>query len=204
MMSTIVLASNNAGKLAEFSALVTPLGVELVPQAQLGVTEANEPYATFIENALAKARHASAHTGLPALADDSGLCVRALNNAPGVYSARYAQRHQAGRGDEANNAYLLRQLQNVDPDQRQACFVAVLVYVRHATDPLPLIAQGLWWGQIAPQAAGPHGFGYDPIFYIPALGRTAAELSAAEKNQHSHRAQALRTLLTDLTPLYRS
>lgn len=192
----VVLASDNAGKLAEFSSILAAAGMRMTPQGQLGVAPIPEPHPGFIENALAKARHASRETGLPALADDSGLCVPALGNAPGVFSARYAQ--QAGRaaGDAANNAYLLEQLEG--HTDRRALYVAVLVLVNSADDPRPLIAEGVWHGQIATTARGGHGFGYDPLFYLPDLGRTAAELTPAEKNTHSHRAQALAQLLQRL------
>lgn len=192
-ISKVVLASNNTGKLTEFSAILGAAGIEMVAQSTLGVSEAEEPYLTFVENALAKARHASRCTGLAALADDSGLCVPALNNAPGVLSARYAALNGGEKSDAANNQYLLSTLANVQ--DRSAYYVAVLVYLRFADDPCPIIAQGYWHGQIGTQAAGQHGFGYDPYFFLPDLGKTAAELPPALKNQHSHRGQALRTLL---------
>ncbi|MFJ1299486.1 RdgB/HAM1 family non-canonical purine NTP pyrophosphatase [Pseudomonadota bacterium AL_CKDN230030165-1A_HGKHYDSX7] len=192
----VVLASNNAGKLREFSALFAPLGIELIPQAELGVSEAEEPHVTFVENALAKARHASAATGLPALADDSGLCVAALGGAPGVYSARYAQMHGGPREDRANNALLVRNL--ADQADRHAWYVAVLVMVQSANDPCPLIGEGHWHGEIAAEPRGEHGFGYDPHFFLPTLGKTAAELDPAEKNRVSHRAMALAQLLEKL------
>lgn len=195
-MQKIVLASNNAGKLAEFKALFEPLQLHVVPQGELGVSEAEEPFVTFVENALAKARHASAATGLPAVADDSGLCVMALGGAPGVYSARYASMHNAGQGDADNNAWLLKNLAH--ETQRKACFVSVLVYVNSPDDPRPLIAEGVWWGEVAQAAAGSNGFGYDPLFYVPDLQQHAAELSPAEKNTYSHRAQALRILVKQL------
>ena len=198
-MRKIVLASNNAGKLAEFKALFEPLHLHLIPQGELGVAEAEEPFGTFVENALAKARHASASTGLPAVADDSGLCVLALNGAPGVYSARYAAMHNAGQGDAANNAYLLEQM--TDKTQRKACFVSVLVYVNSPDDPRPLIAEGVWWGEVAQAAAGEHAFGYDPLFYVPELQKSAAQLLPAEKNTYSHRAQALRLLAQQLAAI---
>lgn len=193
----VVLASGNPGKLREFSALFAPLGIELVPQGELGVSEAEEPHATFVENALAKARHASVHTGLPALADDSGLCVAALGGAPGVYSSRYAQRHGGEKSDAANNALLVRQLA-AQPDRR-AWYVALLVLVRAADDPQPLIGEGVWHGEIVDAPRGEHGFGYDPHFLLPDLGATAAELAPAEKNRVSHRARALRQLLDKLS-----
>src|SRR5690606_14238879 len=187
------LASNNAGKLKEFSAILSSVGIQMVPQGELGVSEAEEPFATFVENALAKARHASRHTGLPALADDSGLCVDCLGGAPGVYSARYASLAGGEKSDAANNRHLLQNLEG--QDDRSASYVAVLVYVRSADDPMPIIAQGIWRGSIALQAAGENGFGYDPYFYLPELGKTGAGLGPQEKNRHSHRARALRKLL---------
>ena len=196
-LQRVVLASNNAGKLREFTQLFAPLGIELVPQGELGVPEAPEPHATFIENALAKARHASQLTGLPALADDSGLCVHAFGGGPGVHSARFAQLEIGGpKSDAANNALLLERL-NGQPDRR-AWYVALLVLVRQADDPCPLIGEGHWHGEIATQAAGDNGFGYDPYFYVPDLGQTVAQLPAERKNAISHRAQALRQLLSKI------
>ena len=195
-MQKIVLASNNAGKLAEFQSLFDALNIAIIPQGQLGVTEAEEPFGTFVENALAKARHASAATGLPAVADDSGLSVLALDGAPGVYSSRYAAMHQAGSGDAANNALLLKNMTGIT--QRKACFVSVLVYVNSPDDPRPLIAEGLWWGEIGLVESGNNGFGYDPLFVVPAFAKTAAELSPDQKNQYSHRAQALQLLVRKL------
>ena len=194
--SRIVLASNNAGKLREFTALFSTVGIEIVPQGDLAVPEAEEPFGTFIENALTKARHASRLTGLPAIADDSGLCVRALRGAPGVYSARYAQRAGRAPGDAANNAYLVEQLRGVG--DRRAYYCCVLALVRHADDPEPLFAEGRWTGEIVDTPRGEHGFGYDPYFYLPSLGATAAELEPAVKNTHSHRALALKALLARL------
>jgi len=195
-LSRIVLASNNAGKLREFTALFSTVGIEIVPQGDLAVPEAEEPFGTFIENALTKARHASRLTGLPAIADDSGLCVRALRGAPGVYSARYAQRAGGAKGDAANNAYLVEQLRGVD--DRRAYYCCVLALVRHADDPEPLFAEGRWMGEIVDTPRGEHGFGYDPYFHLPSLGATAAELEPAVKNTHSHRALALKALLARL------
>lgn len=199
-LSRVVLASNNAGKLREFSSLFAPLGIELVPQGELGVPEAEEPHATFVENALAKARHASQLTGLPALADDSGLCVAALNGAPGVLSARYAQlsNPDAARSDSANNALLVENLKG-NPN-RSAWYVALLVLVRQHDDPQPVIGEGVWHGEIIDTPRGDHGFGYDPHFLLSDLGRTAAELDPAEKNRVSHRARALQELLGKLSP----
>ena len=181
----LVLASDNAGKLREFQARFAPLGIELVRQGELGVTPAEEPFGTFVENALAKARHAARETGLPALAVDSGLCVDALGGAPGVHSARFA----GGHDDAANNALLLRKLEGAE--SRSAHYSCLLVAVRAADDPEPLIAEGVWAGEVARSAAGEGGFGYDPYFYLPEEGRTAAELSAEEKNRLSHRGKAL-------------
>lgn len=191
--SKVVLASNNPGKLKEFAAILGAAGMEMVAQNTLGVSEAEEPYLTFVENALAKARHASRITGLPALADDSGLCVPALNNAPGVFSARYAAMQGGEKSDTANNLHLQAML--AGHNDRSAYYVAVLVYLRFADDPCPVIAQGLWHGEITNQPAGTHGFGYDPYFYLPSLGKTAAELTPELKNAYSHRGQALQTLL---------
>lgn len=193
----VVLASNNAGKLKEFSAILSAAGIAMVPQGQLGVPEADEPFGTFVENALAKARHASRLTGLPALADDSGLCVDALGGAPGVYSARFAAMEQGGeKSDAANNELLVQRLQG--RTDRRACYVALLVYVRHADDPRPIIVEGVWDGEIVDQPQGEHGFGYDPHFYIPQFQQTVAQLSPEIKNRHSHRGQALQSLLARL------
>lgn len=192
-MKKLVLASNNAGKLKEFSRLFAPLAIELIPQGQLGVSEAEEPHVTFVENALAKARHAAAATGLPALADDSGICVRALGGAPGVYSARYAGEPKS---DARNNAKLVEALR--DSGDRRAYYYAVLVLVRHADDPQPLIVEGRLDGEVLAEPRGEGGFGYDPHFLIPALGKTAAELTAEEKNPISHRGKALAVLLDKL------
>jgi len=193
----VVLASNNPGKLKEFSAILSAAGIRMAPQGELGVSEAEEPYATFVENALAKARHASRATGLPALADDSGLCVDALGGAPGVYSARYASLAGGEKSDAANNRHLVARL--ADCADRSASYVALLVYVRGPDDPRPIIAEGVWEGRIIDTPRGRNGFGYDAHFYLPDLGKTAAELEPAEKNACSHRAQALRRLLRALT-----
>ncbi len=195
----IVLASNNAKKLAELQALLDGLGVELARQGDLGVSEAAEPHVTFIENALAKARHASAATGLPAIADDSGLCVDALGGAPGVVSADYAVvAASAGQAlpreavresrDAANNALLLERMASAE--HRRAAFVCTLVAIRAADDPQPLVAVGRWEGEILAAPEGGGGFGYDPLMYIPSLGATVAQLAAEVKNAHSHRALA--------------
>jgi XTP/dITP diphosphohydrolase len=190
MIERLVLASNNAGKLRELSAMLAPLGIEVVTQGSLGVTEAEEPHPTFVENALAKARHAARETGLPALADDSGLCVTALGGKPGVLSARYAGEPKS---DLANNAKLIADLHGVD--DRRAHFYSVIVLVRSADDPQPLIADGEWHGEIIAEARGDGGFGYDPHFFVPSLEQTAAELAPELKNTLSHRAAAMRHLL---------
>jgi XTP/dITP diphosphohydrolase len=195
-MKKLVLASNNEGKLREFSALLSLRGFDLVTQGSLGVPEAEEPHVTFIENALAKARHASQLTGLPALADDSGVCVTALGGAPGVYSARYAAMNGGQKSDASNNTLVVERLR--DATDRRAYYYATLVLVRSANDPQPLIGEGMWWGEIIDSPRGANGFGYDPYFFLPALGKTAAELTAEEKNRHSHRAQALAVLMGKL------
>lgn len=191
MFDKLVIASNNPGKLREISQILAPLGIEVLPQSAFGVPEADEPHDTFIENALAKARHAAGLTGLPALADDSGLCVDALGGAPGVHSARYAGEP---RSDARNNAKLLEVL-GERPD-RQAHYYCVIVVMHHAQDPRPLIAQGLWRGEILRSPRGSGGFGYDPLFLDPEFGQTGAELAPARKNLMSHRGKAL-VLLVD-------
>ncbi|MFN7220635.1 MAG: RdgB/HAM1 family non-canonical purine NTP pyrophosphatase [Burkholderiales bacterium] len=199
-MNRIVIASNNAGKLREFSALLQPFDFEAVPQAALGITEADEPFATFVENALAKARHASRAAGLPALADDSGICVPALGGAPGVWSARYAQ-NSAGepKSDARNNEKLVREIaQHAD---KRAYYYCALVMVRSADDPQPLIADGEWWGEIIATPRGAGGFGYDPHFLVPAYQQTAAELPSETKNRISHRGQAMQVLKGKLANL---
>lgn len=190
MQRTVVLASNNAGKLAEFSSLLAPLGFEFRKQSDLGISEAEEPHATFVENALAKARHAAQLSGLPALADDSGICVPALGGAPGVLSARYGGEPKS---DARNNQKLIHELSV--HENKSAYYYCVLVYLRHAQDPQPVIAEGRWDGEIIASPRGANGFGYDPHFWIAALNKTVAELSAEEKNQLSHRGQALRALI---------
>ena len=195
-MKKLVLASNNAKKMKELNALLAPLGFEVIPQGQLGIPEAEEPHCTFVENALAKARHASKLSGLPALADDSGLCVAALGGAPGVYSARYAGEPKS---DARNNQKLLADLG--DNPNRAAHFVSVIVLVRHADDPQPLIAEGEWHGEILLAERGDAGFGYDPMFYLPEFDKTAAELDAAIKNQQSHRGRAMQQLIARLPNL---
>lgn len=197
-MQKIILASNNKGKLSEFQALFdrANLGVHIVPQGELGIDDAVENGLSFVENALIKARHASRASGLPALADDSGLCVPVLGNAPGIYSARYAGVHG---DDEANNAKLINDLQHLRHDAPiVGKFVCVLAYVRHADDPLPIIAQGEWMGEILDAPQGDNGFGYDPLFYVPSLGKASAELDKTTKNILSHRGQALERLIAQL------
>ncbi len=192
----VVLASNNQGKLREFSAILADAGIHMVAQGDLGVPEAEEPHVTFVENALAKARHASLHTGRPALADDSGLCVPALGGAPGVYSARYASMGGGESSDLANNMRLVSHLQRVE--DHRAFYVAVLVYVEGPDDPCPLVAEGRWHGTIVKEPRGHNGFGYDPHFWLPEEGCTVAELDPAQKNRSSHRARALARLLDQL------
>jgi len=193
MSKRLVLASNNAKKAAEMATLLAPLGIEVVPQSAFAIPEAEEPHDTFIENALAKARHAARLSGLPAIADDSGLCVMALGGAPGVQSARYAGEPKS---DARNNALLIERL--TDISDRRAFFYSVVVLVRHADDPRPLIADGEWHGAILDAPRGEAGFGYDPLFYVPQLSQTAAELDAKLKNTLSHRGAAMRHLLSRL------
>ena len=193
MITRLVLASNNAGKLREFRRLLEPLGIDVVPQAELGIAEADEPHVTFIENALAKARHASTHSGLPALADDSGICVDALGGAPGVLSARYAGEPKS---DARNNAALVSALQGVA--DRRAHYYCVLVLVRHSQDPQPIVAEGIWHGTVVDTPRGSGGFGYDPHFEDRDSRLTGAELPLARKNELSHRGQALRALIARL------
>ena len=193
MVQKLVLASNNAGKVREFQELLAPFRFQVIPQGELGIPSAEEPHHTFVENALAKARHASTASGLPALADDSGICAHALDGAPGVYSARYA----GNDGDSsANNQKLIAALQG--KADRGAHYVCALVMVNSANDPEPLIVQTRWYGQIVDGAQGDHGFGYDPHFFLPELGSTAAQLEPSEKNLISHRGQALRELIAEL------
>ena len=190
-MKTLVLASGNAGKLSELRAMLADLPLAIVPQRELGVDDVPETGTTFVENALIKARHASRVTGLPALADDSGLIVDALGGAPGLYSARYAG---SPTDDGANNAKLLQALDGLPESQRAARFYAVIVLLRHADDPQPLIAEGSWEGRILDAPRGDHGFGYNPVFLDPTQGLTAAELPPEQKNRISHRALALQAL----------
>ena len=205
-MKKLVVASGNPGKLREFRQMLEPLGFEIVPQSQLGIAEAEEPFATFVENALAKARHASGLSGMPAFADDSGICVSALGGAPGVHSARYAagepktsreatdhREKQRESQDQLNNRKLLAQLEG--RHDRRAHYYCVIVLVRGADDPEPLIAEGRWHGEVIDEARGSNGFGYDPYFLLPELRVTAAELDPDRKNAVSHRGQALRRLV---------
>lgn len=189
----IVLASNNQGKLKEFYQILAPLGIDLRAQSEFQVPEADEPFPSFVENALAKARHASRLTSLPALADDSGICVNALHGAPGVLSARYAGEPKS---DARNNQKLIADL--AGNSDKSAYYYCVLVYVRSESDPQPVIADGIWPGELIDQARGSNGFGYDPHFFLPLLNKTVAELSAEQKNQLSHRGQALRALVEKL------
>ncbi len=187
----LILASGNPGKLRELSEILGDLGYQLLAQAEFGVSEVAETGTTFVENAIIKARHAAAHTGLPALADDSGIEVGALNGAPGVYSARFAG---PGADDAANNALLVEKLRKLPARERSARYRAVIVFMRHAADPSPLICEGSWEGEIQLEPVGEGGFGYDPYFYLADQGCTSAELSAAEKNRLSHRGKALALL----------
>ncbi|MCP5264899.1 MAG: non-canonical purine NTP pyrophosphatase [Burkholderiaceae bacterium] len=205
-LERVVLASGNAGKLREFDALLRPLGVSLVAQSTLGIEPAEEPHPTFLENALEKARHASRRSGLPAMADDSGICVPALGGRPGVHSARFAALDGQGEGDAANNAWLIESLRSLPgvPDPcppaglADAYYYCVLVLVRAHDDPQPIVADASWHGRVVPEARGDGGFGYDPYFLVPDTGCTAAELSAAQKNALSHRGHAAAALLAKL------
>ncbi|CAA9426419.1 MAG: Nucleoside 5-triphosphatase RdgB (dHAPTP, dITP, XTP-specific) [uncultured Ramlibacter sp.] len=193
MHSRIVLASNNPGKLAELQAMLAPLGVELVRQGDLGIPEAEEPYRTFVENALAKARHAARHSGMPALADDAGLCVDAFGGLPGVDTAFYATRFGLPKGDDNNVKALLDQMRDVA--DRRAALVSTLVALRSPDDPEPLIAVGRAAGEITREPLGEHGFGFDPVMFIPAFGKTFAQLPPEVKNANSHRGQAARQMV---------
>ncbi len=196
-MKKLVIASNNAGKLREIGALLAPLGCEAVAQAALGIEEAEEPHFTFIENALAKARHVAERTRLPALADDSGVCAIALGGEPGVHSARYAgDAASREERDRNNNRKLIAALEG--SAERRAYYYCAMVLVRHPADPQPLIGEGYWWGEISAAARGTNGFGYDPHFLLPQLGKTAAELDPVTKNRISHRGQALHQLVEKL------
>ena len=204
-MKKLVIATGNPGKLREFTQMLGPVGYEIVPQGSLGIADAEEPHSTFVENALAKARHAARLSRLPAFADDSGICVAALGGEPGVHSARYAGDPPTGEAsgreaqDARNNAKLLRALASVR--DRRAHYYCVVVLVRHAEDPEPVIAEGRWHGEVVLTPRGSNGFGYDPYFFVPAFGRTAAELEADEKNAVSHRGQALKQLIARLIEL---
>ncbi|SOD17283.1 RdgB/HAM1 family non-canonical purine NTP pyrophosphatase [Nitrosomonas ureae] len=189
-LKQLVIASNNQGKLREISALLKPLTITVVPQSDFDVSEVDEPYGTFVENALTKARHASRCSGLPALADDSGICVQALNGAPGVNSARFAGEPKS---DARNNQKLIEALKQ--QTDRRAYYYCVIVLLRHADDPQPIIVDGSWHGEIIDQLRGEGGFGYDPYFYLPEFGKTSAELTAEQKNKISHRGQALAELV---------
>ena len=188
-MKKVVIASNNSGKLKEFTHLFEPLEIQVFPQSVFNVAEVEEPYQTFVENALVKARHASKQTGLPALADDSGICVDVLNGRPGVYSARYAGEP---RSDKRNNQLLIKNLRS--EQDRSAHYYCIIVLVRYADDPQPIITDGSWYGRIILEPRGTGGFGYDPYFYLPDLGKTAAELPIEDKNLISHRGKALMRL----------
>ncbi len=190
MLNKLVIATGNQGKLKEIQALLAPLAIDVLPQSDFNIPEADEPYFTFIENALTKARHASLHSGLPALADDSGICVDALHGAPGIYSARFAGEPKS---DARNNQKLLEALQGVK--NRQAHYYCVMVLVRNPEDPQPLIAQGIWQGQILTSPRGNGGFGYDPLFLDDKTGKTGAELPMDIKNRISHRGHALRDMV---------
>jgi XTP/dITP diphosphohydrolase len=195
MERRVVLASGNRGKVREINQILAPLHFTVLPQSDFNVPEAEETGLTFVENALLKARNACSRTQLPAIADDSGIEVDALNGAPGIYSARYAGR---GASDAQNLHKLLGELDGLPEDERGARFQCVMVYLRHAHDPTPLICQGTWEGRITTAPRGTHGFGYDPVFFVPSHGCTSAELAPEVKNQLSHRGQALRALLTAL------
>ena len=190
MTNKVVLASGNQGKLREFFRILGNAGFEIVPQSDYDVVDVPETGLTFVENAIIKARNASRQTGLPALADDSGIEVDALNGRPGIYSARYS-----GKGDDANNQKLLDEMKDVPDDKRSARFRCCIVYMRHAEDPSPLIADASWEGMIMRQLSGANGFGYDPLFFVPTHGVSSAELSADEKNAISHRGKALQQIL---------
>jgi XTP/dITP diphosphohydrolase len=194
MAKKIVLASSNLGKLAEFNALFGPLGIELISQQALGIAPAPEPFFTFVENALTKARQASSISGLPSLADDSGICVEALDGAPGIHSARFAGPDAT---DTQNNEHLLHLMKN--HTNKRARYVCALVFIRHTNDPEPIIASGAWNGEIIDSPRGANGFGYDPFFFLPNLGQTAAELPPALKNKISHRALALQELMLKIS-----
>lgn len=197
-LKKIVLASNNAGKVKEFNLLLAPLGLEVIPQGLLGIPSCEEPFPSFVENAITKARHASKLSGLPALADDSGICVDALGGLPGVLSARFSLSDQKkDPSDEDNNQLLIKKLANIS--NRAAHFTCTLVFLQSEIDPEPLIATGKWHGEVIDSPRGSAGFGYDPHFFIPSLNKSAAELSAEEKNAVSHRGLAMRELILKLS-----
>ncbi len=198
MNRRIVLATGNAGKLKEIKDIFSGVDVDIVAQSEFDTPEAIEDGLSFVENAILKARNAAAHTGLPALSDDSGIEVDALNGEPGIHSARYAG------DDESNIQRLLRELDGVPEERRTARFQCVMVFIRHANDPVPVITQGVWEGKILPAVQGEGGFGYDPVFYVPERGCSAAELSAEDKNSLSHRGKALRQMLDHLAAIYSS
>lgn len=193
MKKQIILASNNKDKLKEFQALLTPIGLNVCPQSKYNISEISELHSTFLENALAKARYASSVANLPALGDDSGLCVNILNGAPGLRSARYASKFKL---DFVNNRKLIKNL--INSTDKSAYYYCVLVYMRHVNDPRPIVSDGIWHGEILTKAKGQYGFGYDSIFWLPKLAKTVAELSLSEKNMYSHRGQASRTLIEKL------
>jgi XTP/dITP diphosphohydrolase len=193
VIKQVVIASANPGKLREIEAILAPLGIAIIAQKELGIPDADEPHFTFLENALAKARHASTLSGFPALADDSGICVDALQGAPGVHSARYAGEPKS---DARNNEKLVREL--TDKTNRNAHYYCVIALTRHPNDPEPIVAEGAWHGEIILTPRGDHGFGYDPYFLLPALGKTSAELEPEHKNRISHRALALGQLIEKL------
>lgn len=197
MINKIVLASGNKGKLREFNQVLGAMDVEVVPQSDFNVSDADETGLSFVENAIIKARHAAQVTGLPALADDSGLEVDALQGAPGIYSARFAG---AGAKDADNNAKLLELLKDLPEEKRTARFRCLLVFMRHAEDPTPLICQGTWEGRILLEARGDNGFGYDPLFLVPELDKASAELAPEQKNKLSHRGQAVTELIERIKP----
>ncbi len=197
MINKIVLASGNRGKLKEFNEIFAPLQIDVMPQSDFAVQDADETGLSFVENAIIKARHAARVTGLPALSDDSGLEVDALNGAPGIYSARYAG---AGCGDDENNRKLLQALEQVPTEQRSARFQCVLVFMRHAEDPTPLICQGSWEGVILDTPRGHNGFGYDPLFFVPELNCASAELTSDQKQKYSHRGKAVRQFIEQIGP----
>lgn len=200
----IVLASGNAGKLREFQQLLSHCGFDVVPQSDFNLNNAEETGLTFVENAIIKARHACLHTGLPAISDDSGIEVDALNGRPGIYSARYAGEGElyAGATDEKNNVKLLETLKNIPTEKRTARYHAVLAFMKHAEDPTPILCHGMWEGIILTAPRGENGFGYDPLFFVPTHNCASAELDKAEKNRISHRGKAMRELLEKLSILY--